>query len=234
LRRPLRRQFHVFRQFRSLTLLAARRQQRASGALPYDKVMAVIRVGNEVDTKIDQIVENLQRKDMNPIETAEALKELANLEYPLPDIAERIGRSEVWCRQLLGLRNNGSIELTKAIVRDGLPLSVAFTIAKKPQDEQKALIDEYKKTAAAPVSDGGGRGGAKRKVEAEAGKVVRMPMKLVRTNVARLAPTEGSSNFDDPYLNGLRDAWNAVLGVSDIALVNLDKKLPPAPSAEVK
>lgn len=206
-------------------------KKRAAG-LPFDEVMAVLREGNEVDAKIDQIVENLHRKGMNPIETAEAIKALDNLGYPLADISSRIGRSEQWCHQLLAVRN-GSVDLTRAVVRDRMPISVAATIAKQPIDAQKALVEEWKKTAAAPVAEGGGKRVAKRNVEAQAGKPVRMPVKVIQTYLARLMPSEGSANFDNQYLNGLRDAWSAALGVSDIALVNLDKLLPP-PAAVVE
>ena len=200
-------------------------KRRGGDALPYDEVMAVVRPGNEVDAKIDQLVENMHRKDMNPIETAEAIKELDNLGYKQADIAKRIGRSEQWCSQLLAIRN-GSVDLTRAVVRDRMPISVASTIAKKPTDEQKALVEEWKKTAATPAAEGGGQRAAGRKVNEHAGKPIRMPVKVLQAHLARLTPSEGTANFDNVYLNGLRDGWNAVLGVSDIAIVNLDKLLP--------
>lgn len=194
--------------------------------LPFDEVMAVIRPGNEIDVKVDQLIENLHRRDLNPIETAEGIKDLDNLGYPIASIADRISRSEAWCRRLLDLRDKGSIELTRAIVRDGLPLAVAFTIAKKPQDEQAALIQEYKKTAASPTAEGGGRRGAKRKVETQAGKTVRMTSTDQRKLLARVSPSGGVANFEDQYINGVRDTLGAVLGTSTILLTNLDKKLP--------
>jgi ParB family chromosome partitioning protein len=201
--------------------------KKGGGTLPFDEVAAVVREGNEVDAKIDQLVENLHRKDMNPIETAEGVKELDNLGYSLSAVAQRIGRSEQWCHQLLAVRN-APVELARAVVRDRMPISVAATIAKKPAGEQKALIEEWKKTAAAPVAEGGGRQAAKRKVDEHAGKPVRMPFKVLRGHLSRLTPSAGGADFfQNDYLNGVRDAWNAVLGVSDIALVNLDKLLPP-------
>ena len=204
---------------------------RKTSALPFDEVMAVIRVGNEVDLRVDQLIENLHRKDMNPLETAEAIKELDNLGYPMPDIAKRLDRSDVWCRQLLNLRERGSLDLHRAIVRDHLPLTVAFSIAKKPEDEQKKLLAEYKTTLQQTGDGSGGREAkraAKRKVDEKSGQPVRMAMPVLRRHLARLSPSKGATNFDDPYLNGLRDGWNAVLGVSNIAVVNLDKLLPSA------
>ena len=207
-------------------------KKRTDGELPFDEVVAVVREGNEVDAKIDQMVENLHRKDMNPIETAEGIKDLDNLGYSLANIAKRIGRSEQWCHQLLAVRN-ASVDLHKAVVRDRMPISVASTIAKKPVDEQKALVEEWKKTAAAPVADGGGKHAAKRNVEVQAGKPVRMPVKVLQAHLARLEPREGVALFEDPYVNGVRDAWNAYLGISDVALTRLDQLLPPPAAATV-
>jgi len=213
----------------------ARAQQEKLGkhkgeALPYDEMMAVVREGNEVDAKIDQMVENLHRKDMNPIETAEGIKELENLQYPMADIAARLGRSDQWCRQLLAVRN-GAAELTRAVVRDRMPISVASTIAKKPADEQAKLVEEWKKTAAAPVAEGGGKRAAKHHVDAQSGKPVRMPVKVLQGHLARLEPREGVALFEDPYVNGLRDAWNAALGISDIAITRLNELFPPPADA---
>lgn len=77
-------------------LIAGERRLRASKLIGLKEVPVVIRVGEESDSMKLQlaIIENLQREDLNAIDRAKALKELADkFGYNNAEIGAKIGRS---------------------------------------------------------------------------------------------------------------------------------------------
>lgn len=69
-----------------------------------------------------QLVENLARADMNPIETAQALARLMDCLDPKPSLSElgkRIGRSKAWVHQMLALASPESQQVADYL---GVPL----------------------------------------------------------------------------------------------------------------
>lgn len=75
-------------------IIAGERRYRASQMAGLDKIPAIVK--NYTDRQIKEIalIENLQREDLNPIETAKALKDVM-VEYNMTqdEIADRIGKS---------------------------------------------------------------------------------------------------------------------------------------------
>lgn len=83
---------------RTYELVAGERRLRAAKSLKWDKVPCVIRrdVKSDQSRLVYALVENLQRKNLNPVEQAMAFQQL-NQEYGLTheEIGERIGQSRV-------------------------------------------------------------------------------------------------------------------------------------------
>ena len=75
-------------------LIAGERRLRAARILGLKKVPAIIRGANEREKLEVALVENLQREDLNPVETALAYRRLID-EFNLrqEDISKRVGRS---------------------------------------------------------------------------------------------------------------------------------------------
>lgn len=75
-------------------IIAGERRWRASKLAGLDKVPVVIKNYSDKQVKEISIIENLQREDLNPIESARAIKQLME-EYSLTQevVAERIGKS---------------------------------------------------------------------------------------------------------------------------------------------
>ncbi len=75
-------------------IIAGERRYRASKLAGLTKIPAVIKNYTEKQIKEISIIENLQREDLNPIESARAIKQLME-EYKLTqeEVAERIGKS---------------------------------------------------------------------------------------------------------------------------------------------
>jgi ParB family chromosome partitioning protein len=98
-------------------VIAGERRLRALTQLGWDTAPAVLSDAAESDLREIALVENLQREDLNAIETAEALHEL-NATLTHEKIAKRIGKSRAWITNLIRL-----LDLPKE-VRD-------FIVAKK-------------------------------------------------------------------------------------------------------
>lgn len=75
-------------------IIAGERRYRASKIAGLTKIPAVVKNYTEKQIKEISIIENLQREDLNPIESARAIKQLME-EYKLTqeEVSERIGKS---------------------------------------------------------------------------------------------------------------------------------------------
>ncbi|MBQ3166443.1 MAG: ParB/RepB/Spo0J family partition protein [Clostridia bacterium] len=75
-------------------IIAGERRWRASKLAGLSKVPAIVKDYSERQVKEISLIENLQREDLNPIEAANAMKQLME-EYDITqeDLAERIGKS---------------------------------------------------------------------------------------------------------------------------------------------
>jgi ParB/RepB/Spo0J family partition protein len=91
---------------------------------------------------IEQLAENLQRKDLNPIEEAVALREVLDSDKKLTQaaLATRLGRSAPWLANTLGLLK--AQPMVQAAVRDGtLSAAHAKALVGLPADEVKRLAE---------------------------------------------------------------------------------------------
>jgi ParB family chromosome partitioning protein len=120
-------------------LLAGHRRLAAAKKAGLDAVPAIIRHGITGDTSLElMLVENCQRRDLNPMEKAEAMAALINRGYSQTEVAKRTGISGSTVSYYLNL-----IALapeTQAKVRDG-GISAADAVAAvrtvRKQDRQK-------------------------------------------------------------------------------------------------
>ncbi len=88
------------------TLIAGERRLRAAKMVGLEKVPVIIRTANDQERLELALIENVQRADLSPLETAEAYRQLAddfNLSHD--EIAVRVGRSRVSITNTLRLLN---------------------------------------------------------------------------------------------------------------------------------
>ncbi|MDK2821114.1 MAG: ParB family transcriptional regulator, chromosome partitioning protein [Clostridia bacterium] len=90
----------------SYEIVAGERRWRASKKAGLDSIPAIIKEIDERETAEIALIENLQREDLNPIEEAEAYRELIN-KYKLKqdEIAKRVGKSRPVIANALRLLN---------------------------------------------------------------------------------------------------------------------------------
>ena len=85
-------------------IIAGERRWRAAGLAGLDRVPCVIRDYSDAQAAAVTLIENLQRQDLNPIETAEALARLADeFDYTHDNLAAVLGTSRASVSNLLRL-----------------------------------------------------------------------------------------------------------------------------------
>ena len=120
-------------------IVMGERRYRASKLAGLTTVPAMVRDYKDTEVLEVQIIENLQRKDVEPTEEAEAIQFLLD-RYEPGEIAKRLGRSENYIRQRIKLA--GLIEGFKAFVRSGeMTLSLGVAVALFEPGEQQMLLE---------------------------------------------------------------------------------------------
>ncbi|MEE1962020.1 ParB/RepB/Spo0J family partition protein [Allomuricauda taeanensis] len=120
-------------------IVMGERRFRASRLAGLTTIPAMVR--DYVDTEVleVQIIENLQRKDVEPTEEAEAIQFLLD-RYEPNEIAKRLGRSENYIRQRIKLA--GLIEGFRVFVRNGeMTISLGVAVALFEPGEQQMMLE---------------------------------------------------------------------------------------------
>ena len=143
---------------RSFEIVAGARRYRAAQMAESETIP--VRIVNLTDAEAleAQLIENLQRRDVHPLEEAQGFRALLNLEepnYSIEQIAAKTGKSPAYCAQRVKLT-----ELAPAVVeafyKDEIGVGHALLLAKlQPAEQERAL-------AACFREDWGGGGKSKR------------------------------------------------------------------------
>jgi len=121
-------------------IIAGERRWRASKLAGLDKVPVIIKQADSQATLAMALIENIQREDLNPIETAIGLKRLLK-EFDLTQqaVADAVGRSRAAVSNLLRL-----LKLPKSIQKElhsgRISMGHARAIISLPESVQKELI----------------------------------------------------------------------------------------------
>jgi len=127
---------------RSFEIVAGARRFRA--AQMAEAATVPVRIVNLTDAQAVEmsIVENLQRKDVHPLEEAQGFRALLNLEepkYTIEQIAAKTGKSPAYCLARLKLT-----ELTPTVVeafsKDEIGVGHALLLAKLQPDQQEQAL----------------------------------------------------------------------------------------------
>lgn len=96
----------VVPRFDGYMIIAGERRYRAAKKAGLRTIPAIVRDYTEKQIKEITLIENLQRENLNPIETASAIKELMrDYNYTQEEVADRIGKSRPNVANLLRLLN---------------------------------------------------------------------------------------------------------------------------------
>lgn len=125
-------------------LVCGERRFRSATAAGLESIPATIRVISDDEAFELQIIENLERKDVHPLEEAEAFKKMLECgRYTLPDIAAKMAKPENFITQRLKL--NDLINGIKEDFYNGeLGVGHAFEIARLTPEMQEGIFKFYK------------------------------------------------------------------------------------------
>ena len=90
-------------------LIAGERRYRAVKMLGWPTITAVITDADEAQRVVEMVVENVQRKDLELWEEAEAYKRLLNLGLSLGEVAKRVGKAKSTLSVILKLTSRADI-----------------------------------------------------------------------------------------------------------------------------
>jgi ParB family chromosome partitioning protein len=144
---------------RSFEIVAGARRYRAAQLAEAETVP--VRIVNLTDAEAleAQLIENLQRRDVHPLEEAQGFRALLNLEepkYSIEQISAKTGKSAVYCAQRVKLTEL-TAAVTEAFAKDEIGVGHALLLAKlQPAEQEEALAACFREDW------NGGQGKAKR------------------------------------------------------------------------
>jgi ParB family chromosome partitioning protein len=126
-------------------IVAGERRYRASKLAGLSEIPALIKTIDDTNAMEIALIENVQRENLNPIEEANAYKNLMECcDYELPDVSRLIGKSESYIRNMLRLTSLP--DFVQGLVEQGeLSASHARTIAvaQNPEELAHKIIAEH-------------------------------------------------------------------------------------------
>lgn len=132
------------RRFRACKMLSDKFSGTSSES-KYDSILAIVREMDDDEAFEAMITENLQRKDVDPIEEAFAFGQLIDKGYTAEEIGARFGKSIRFVQDRVKL-NSLIPELMVAVKDDKMSISAAMIIAKLSEEDQKRYANSYNTT----------------------------------------------------------------------------------------
>ncbi|GEP97681.1 ParB/RepB/Spo0J family partition protein [Chitinophaga cymbidii] len=135
-------------------IIFGERRYRAALLLELKEIPAIIKNADisEEEIKVIQLIENIQRQDVHPMQQAVSFRFLIDEQkMKVDDIAHFIGKSPYYVRQQLKL-NDLAEQWQALFLKNGIPISTALLICSLPPEAQKELYknqvdkDEARKT----------------------------------------------------------------------------------------
>jgi ParB/RepB/Spo0J family partition protein len=127
-------------------LVCGERRFRASKAAGLNEIPAVVRILSDDEALELQIIENLQRKDVHPMEEAVAFKSMMEHKsrpYSVADISAKVGKAESYISQRLSL-NNLIPELQKEFFAGKFLVGHAALFSRLSPEDQKICQKDCK------------------------------------------------------------------------------------------
>ena len=123
-------------------LVAGERRWRASKLAGLETIPAVIRDLSDADVLHIQVIENIQREDLHPLDECNGFFRLLSgpIAYTILDIANEVGKSESYVSQRLRLKNLIP-KAVEAFEENNILLGHAILIARLESDDQKKALN---------------------------------------------------------------------------------------------
>ncbi|MBO5102636.1 MAG: ParB/RepB/Spo0J family partition protein [Clostridia bacterium] len=119
-------------------IIAGERRYRAAKMVGLKTIPVIVRDYDEQERREIALIENLQREDLNPIETAIALKQLIEYGFSQDEVAQKIGKSKSAIINTIRLLNLQP-EVLVLVEKGKLAAGIARALITLPREEQIAL-----------------------------------------------------------------------------------------------
>jgi ParB-like chromosome segregation protein Spo0J len=147
----------------------------------FEKVPCSLFKGNETDARVAQLAANLQRKDMNPAEIADAMRKLVVCGLSQAQIAKSTHLSPSYVSTLLGIREKCSTPVLESLAKGEITVETAGDLGKLDERKQPAALAKH-----LGVKKERGKAAAKASTANDTGRVVRPKVKDVREMVGKV------------------------------------------------
>lgn len=122
-------------------IVCGERRYRACSLLALETIPCIVREMTDEEAFDAMITENLQRRDVDPIEEAEAFRLLQQRGQSVEELALRFGKSERYVRDRIRLVSLAE-PLQKALSIGQIPLKGAYLLSRLPADDQQEFFDD--------------------------------------------------------------------------------------------
>lgn len=113
---------------------------RTKNPTAYDKIpVRPVRM-TLADAQIVNLTENLQRKDLSPMEVANAVERLVLMGFKQKDISEKLGKSQSWVSNALAFKRTAVPALRNAVTDGVISFSMAQQLATLSEDKQRDTV----------------------------------------------------------------------------------------------
>lgn len=127
----------------SYEIVCGERRYRASLIADKESIPAIIRNYSDGEAMEITIIENLQRKDITPVEEANSFKLLMETRrYGVDDLIKRFGKSEKYVRNRLRLLNLTE-ELSLMLRNEAITIGIALELAKYSHEIQQEVYTSH-------------------------------------------------------------------------------------------
>ena len=126
-------------------IVCGERRYKASLLAQTKTIPTIVRTMTDDEALEFAITENLQRKDISPVDEATAYKRLSDTgRYDVATLAVRFGKNEKYIRSRMKV-NDLIDEILELVSRDAITLSVALELCKYDRDTQSEIYEKQLK-----------------------------------------------------------------------------------------
>lgn len=172
-------------------VVAGEQRWRAAGIAGLQRMPAMIRQLTDDEVLDIQLVENLKRRDLHPLEEAEGYERLVERGNTVAQVAERIGKGESYVYNTLSLRRlipEAREAFFAGPKNGGVGRSVAELIARHTDTLQAAILKDVR----SPDHLGEGMSFRKAKAHIENTYMLQLKTAAFKTDDAQLLPAAGT------------------------------------------
>jgi ParB family chromosome partitioning protein len=124
-------------------IVCGERRYRASLMAERTTIPAIIKEYSDAEAMEICILENLQRRDINPVEEADSFGKLMEVRgYSIEDLVKQFGKTDKYIRSRLQLRNLID-ETSELLVKEEITLAAALEIARFCPDIQRDVYENH-------------------------------------------------------------------------------------------